>query len=400
MKKFLLCVAALMGYASASMAANFSFTIGETGISVVAPQVSCDFTDSKVRAFIVTGASGSTVTVKQVKKVQAGTTFIVAAPAGSYSVPNVSGGYFDNVAGNKLAMAAKDQQIAAHGERGLLESTAQIKASSCGLDNCFNMIDFSTVDAYDVALSNLIDGNRESTFSTVFDDARKEAVTDGGTSTYGHIQVDLLKAYNGVTFKFIGRTGNWPDNPTDMEVYGTNDAAAFNVVDAAKNTSAWTKVATLTDIVKLDAKNIMTEYYVSPKLTGNYRYLRFVVTNSQLFKNGTRTDSHKYKGIMGYEYGEFQVCSGEQTNTYVLNASTGQFEKLSTDFTATAEMPYIQVYGTTASSLNLSAITAIDQITTNGTQTGDDAYYDLTGRRVSTPAAGVYIHQGKKVVIK
>ena len=62
MKKFLLCVAALMGYASASMAANFSFTIGETGISVVAPQVSCDFTDSKVRAFIVTGASGSTVT--------------------------------------------------------------------------------------------------------------------------------------------------------------------------------------------------------------------------------------------------------------------------------------------------------------------------------------------------
>ena len=74
MKKFLLCVAALMGYVSASMAANFSFTIGETGISVVAPKVSCDFTDSEVRAFIVTGASGSTVTVKQVKKVQAGTT--------------------------------------------------------------------------------------------------------------------------------------------------------------------------------------------------------------------------------------------------------------------------------------------------------------------------------------
>ena len=177
-------------------------------------------------------------------------------------------------------------------------------------------------------------------------------------------------------------------------------AATFSVVDVTKNTSAWTKVATLTDMVKLSAKTKMSEYYVSPKLTGNYRYLRFVVTNSQLFKNGIRTDSHKYKGIMGYEYGEFQVYSDEKTNTYVFNTSKGQFEKLSADVTAPSDLAYIQVYGTTASSLSLSAITAIEQITTRGTHTGDDAYYDLTGRRVSNPAAGVYIHQGKKVVIK
>ena len=400
MKKLLLCVAALMGYVSASMAANVSITIGATGVSIVSPQASCDFTNSEVRAFIVTGASGSTITVKQVKKVQAGTTIIVAAPEGSYSVRNVSGGVFDDVAGNKLAMVAKDQKIAAQGERGLLESVAQIKASSCGLNNCFNMIDFSSVDTYNLALSNLIDGNRASTFSTVFADATKEAVTDGGSVPFAHIQVDLLKAYNGVTFKFIGRTGDWPDNPTDMEVYGTNDASAFSVVDVTKNTSAWTKVATLNDMVTLSSKTKMSEYYVSPKLTGNYRYLRFVVTNSQLFKNKVRDDSHKYKNIIGYEYGEIQVCSDEKTNTYVFNTNKGQFEKLSADVTAPSELAYIQVYGATASSLNLSAITAIDQITTSGTQTGDDAYYDLTGRRVSTPAAGVYIHQGKKVVIK
>ena len=400
MKKLLLCVAALMGSMSASLAANFSFTIGETGVSVVSPQVSCDFTNSEVRAFIVTGASGSTVTVKQVKKVQAGSTIIVAAPAGSYSVGNVSGGVYDDLAGNKLAIAAANQQIAAQSARGLLESTAQIKASSCGLDNCFNMIDFSSVDTYNLALSNLIDGNRASTFSTVFADATKEAVTDGGSAPFAHIQVDLLKAYNGVTFKFIGRTGDWPDNPTDMEVYGTNDASAFSVVDLTKNTSAWTKVATLNDMVTLSAKTKMSEYYVSPQLTGNYRYLRFVVTNSQLFKNGVRTDSHKYKNIVGYEYGEFQVCSNEKASTYVFNATKGQFEKLSADLTPSAETPYIQVYGTSATSLSLSAITAIDQVTANGTQKGDDVYYDLTGRRVTTPAAGVYIHQGKKVVIK
>ena len=32
--------------------------------------------------------------------------------------------------------------------------------------------------------------------------------------------------------------------------------------------------------------------------------------------------------------------------------------------------------------------------------TQDDAYYDLTGRRVNKPTHGVYIHQGKKVVVK
>lgn len=31
---------------------------------------------------------------------------------------------------------------------------------------------------------------------------------------------------------------------------------------------------------------------------------------------------------------------------------------------------------------------------------GDDNYYDLTGRRVNNPAQGIYIHNGKKVVIK
>ena len=36
----------------------------------------------------------------------------------------------------------------------------------------------------------------------------------------------------------------------------------------------------------------------------------------------------------------------------------------------------------------------------NPTSTSDDSYYDLSGRRISNPVKGVYIHKGKKVIVK
>ncbi len=43
-----------------------------------------------------------------------------------------------------------------------------------------------------------------------------------------------------------------------------------------------------------------------------------------------------------------------------------------------------------------TAISAVGADTT----THDDAWYDLTGRRVTNPSAGIYIHNGKKVIVK
>jgi len=43
---------------------------------------------------------------------------------------------------------------------------------------------------------------------------------------------------------------------------------------------------------------------------------------------------------------------------------------------------------------------SITDINANETQPADDAWYDLTGRRVSNPTNGLYIHNGKKVIIK
>jgi hypothetical protein len=46
----------------------------------------------------------------------------------------------------------------------------------------------------------------------------------------------------------------------------------------------------------------------------------------------------------------------------------------------------------------LSDLTSIHEVTT--LHTPSDVYHDLMGRRVSTPTKGVYIHNGKKVLVK
>ncbi len=44
--------------------------------------------------------------------------------------------------------------------------------------------------------------------------------------------------------------------------------------------------------------------------------------------------------------------------------------------------------------------TAITEVQAQPATGGDDAWYDLTGRRVTNPTAGIYIHNGKKVIVK
>ena len=48
---------------------------------------------------------------------------------------------------------------------------------------------------------------------------------------------------------------------------------------------------------------------------------------------------------------------------------------------------------------DLSIVTGIHRSLSGG-GSDDDAYYDLQGRKVDTPTRGVYIHHGRKVVVK
>ena len=45
-------------------------------------------------------------------------------------------------------------------------------------------------------------------------------------------------------------------------------------------------------------------------------------------------------------------------------------------------------------------VTAIKQVVDSDSHNNDDAYYNLQGAKVTTPAKGVYIHKGKKVIMK
>ena len=44
--------------------------------------------------------------------------------------------------------------------------------------------------------------------------------------------------------------------------------------------------------------------------------------------------------------------------------------------------------------------TAIEEVTTDEGNTGNDIFYNLNGQRVSNPQKGIYIRQGKKVIVK
>ena len=44
--------------------------------------------------------------------------------------------------------------------------------------------------------------------------------------------------------------------------------------------------------------------------------------------------------------------------------------------------------------------TDIESVTTDEEAKDNDVYYNLNGQRVSNPQKGVYIHNGKKVIIK
>lgn len=47
-----------------------------------------------------------------------------------------------------------------------------------------------------------------------------------------------------------------------------------------------------------------------------------------------------------------------------------------------------------------NTITGIDNVTEVGKDSDEAPYYNLNGMRVSKPTKGVYIHNGKKVIIK
>lgn len=93
------------------------------------------------------------------------------------------------------------------------------------------------------------------------------------------------------------------------------------------------------------------------------------------------------------------------SNAYVLNykAATGAgFYKLSASGTIGANKAYLTYSGGAGapSFLGFGDVTAIEGIVKSQESTANGQYFDLQGRRVLNPTKGLYIVNGKKVVIK
>jgi hypothetical protein len=410
MKKALLFALAFIGSAVFNNLLAADITIGTEGYAVTTTTENLDFsTATGIKAYIVKGVYSSGVAnLQQVSKVPTGTVIIVKGVQGTYTV-NAATGTLDDVSANKLKSLSAATTLKVSEEKGLLTSSSQIKANRCALGNCWNMKDFTLTTTLDEAYKNLIDSNRNTTFSTCFNDATTNAVTDGGDG-YGHIQLDLLEAKNNFKIKFIGRTGDWPDNPTSFTIYGANDAEAWNSVDLSKNTSLWTELKTYSKLQYTleTGSNRMADYFTSDALgtTTAYRYVRVVVTKSQLFENGKRTADMMYpEGIEGYEYAEFQIITETKNNYFTYSTSKKGFDGVTADTEAAAGTAYIQLTDAEVANVKSNFISVdvsdgISTINNKESKQTDNTIYDLQGRRVQNPSHGIYIQNGKKIINK
>lgn len=90
---------------------------------------------------------------------------------------------------------------------------------------------------------------------------------------------------------------------------------------------------------------------------------------------------------------------------YVVSANQGIFKKAPVTFTMPVHKAYAKITGVPAGAKvmfmdDYTTVTGIDAVDATSAKTDDGAYYNLNGQRVSKPQHGVYIHNGKKIIIK
>ena len=112
--------------------------------------------------------------------------------------------------------------------------------------------------------------------------------------------------------------------------------------------------------------------------------------------------SLKYWTMIVVEHGAKPGSQAAQSRNYVLQGD--KFSDKTYGFVPAGEA-YLSFPSDAASSLqsvlSLVPVTAgIENVTTDNANNTDDGYYTVSGIKVDKPTKGVYIHKGKKVVIK
>lgn len=115
-------------------------------------------------------------------------------------------------------------------------------------------------------------------------------------------------------------------------------------------------------------------------------------------EDNNNTDDVTANGLQGSAT-ETTTCDGTQYGLGVVDNKLGWYKM--TEGTLAAGKAYLSISSSSAKSFYEIPATIITGINTvNADKKIDNVYYDLMGRRVVAPQHGVYIHNGKKVVVK
>ena len=190
-------------------------------------------------------------------------------------------------------------------------------------------------------------------------------------------------------------------------MFGEVDQLTLNVTEAGAATLVLPFDAALPTGVKAytlnyTAGNDKVKATEVTAITANQPVLINAAAGDYTFiSNGTtNTDSPVFGALTGV-YAETLVPSG----SYILTNESGVvgFRKVdgSTNY-VTANHAYLTADGAGASILDIDfgSVTGIDSLTPSPSPMGEGSVYNLAGQRVSQPTKGLYIVNGKKVIIK
>lgn len=196
----------------------------------------------------------------------------------------------------------------------------------------------------------------------------------------------------------------------------SGDKSHSNIVwESPKVTSDNYKYSTLVSQYPLDFTNSGLKAYLAKYNNGTVTYtdVTKVPANTPVLVYGETTDQEytidflkqsdaaddvTANGLQGSAT-EATECNGTQYGLGVVDGQLGWYKMESGSLAA--GKAYLSISSSSAKSFYEIPATIITGINTvNADKKADDVYYDLMGRRVVAPQHGVYIHNGKKVVVK
>lgn len=195
----------------------------------------------------------------------------------------------------------------------------------------------------------------------------------------------------------------------------SGDESRSNIVwESPKVTSDDYKYSTLVSQYPLDFTNSGLKAYLAKYNNGTVTYTEVTKVpantpvlvygdeakqyTTDFLKQSDTADDVTANGLQGSAT-EKTTCDGTQYGLGVVDNKLGWYKM--TEGTLAAGKAYLSISSSSAKSFYEIPATIITGINTvNADKKIDNVYYDLMGRRVVAPQHGVYIHNGKKVVVK